>query len=138
MHVQPYLCFEGRCQEAIDFYVQALGAEVLGVRRFADAPGLAGPSMDPAKVMHACIRVGTTEIFMGDGMLAGNLDFKGFSLSLMADGDEQGRRFFSALSEGGSVKVALNPTFFATSFGICTDKFGVSWMVMVVPAAVPV
>lgn len=137
MHVQPYLCLEGRCQEAIEFYQQALGAEVLGIRRFSDAPGGPAPGMDPGKVMHACLKVGSTEIFMGDGMMAGELNFKGFSLTLMEDSDEQARSHFEALSQGGEIKVALNPTFFASTFGICTDKFGVSWMVMVVKVAVP-
>lgn len=136
MHVQPYLCFEGRCEEAIEFYQQALGAELLGLRRFTDAPAEKGPQMDSSKVMHAAIRIGASEILMSDGMMGGELDFKGFSLSLYADNDFQARTRFDALAQGGTVKMALNSTFFASSFGMCVDRFGVSWMVMV-PVAVP-
>ena len=134
MHVQPYLCFEGRCEEAIEFYRQALGAEVLGLRRFADAPAEKGPQMDSTKVMHAAIRVGSSEILMSDGMMGGELDFRGFSLSVYADNDTQARERFAALAQGGTVKMALNPTFFASSFGMCVDKFGVSWMMLVLVA----
>lgn len=149
MRVQPYLCFEGRCQEAIDFYQQTLGAEVLMVMRFSDAPqgscgeqqaeaieGCGGTMAAKDKVMHAALKIGPDEILMSDGMCTGHAEFKGITLSVSLDSDEQVRETFAAISAGGNVLMAPAPTFFASLWGICTDKFGVSWMVLS-PAPVP-
>jgi PhnB protein len=129
MHVQPYLFFEGRCQEAIDFYCSALGAEVRMLLRFRDGPGQAAQGGD--KVMHACLQIGETEMFMSDGTCKGSPVFHGFSLSLAAADDTAARRLFAALSEGGVVTMPMMTTFFASSFGMVTDRFGVPWMVAV-------
>lgn len=136
MYIQPYLSFDGRCDEAIAFYRQALGAEVVMLMRFGEGPegnaecsGGAVPSAD--KVMHACLQIGQTQVFLSDGFSAGKPEFKGISLSLSAAGDAEAKRLFDALAEGGQIQQPLMPTFFSSSFGMLTDRFGVSWMVVV-------
>ncbi|MDR3533224.1 MAG: VOC family protein [Rhodopila sp.] len=133
MQVQPYLFFDGRCQEAIDFYRQALGAEVLMQMQFKDSPTpeMAPPGVAGDKVMHACLRIGETQVMMSDGMCGGKPAFHGFSLSVSPGDDAAAARVFAALGDGGTVNMPLTKTFFASSFGMVNDRFGVSWMVMV-------
>jgi PhnB protein len=132
MQVQPYLFFDGRCEEAIEFYRRTLGAEVVFLMRFKESPE---PAMTPPgsenKVMHATLRVGDTQIMASDGDCRGKPTFQGFSLSLTVAADQQAERLFAALGEGGQVQMPLTETFFATQFGIVADRFGVSWMVHV-------
>ena len=131
MQVQPYLTFGGRCEEAIEFYRKALGAKVQMLVRFKDGPD---PTMcqpgNENKVMHMCFRIGETDIFASDGKCEGKPDYRGFSLSLMADDDAEAERRFNALADGGQVQMPLAKTFFASNFGMVTDRFGVSWMVL--------
>jgi PhnB protein len=134
MFVQPYLAFNGRCQEALDFYQRALGAEVLMLMRFKDNPDpQMCASMAPGtedNVMHSCIRIRDTEIMASDGYCQGAPKFDGFSLSLNATNGADAEKLFAALSDGGQVSLPLTPTFFAEQFGMVSDKFGVSWMVV--------
>jgi PhnB protein len=136
MQIQPYLFFEGRCDEAITFYRQALGAELLMLMRYGESPeGTAkcpDGSIPPAdKVMHASLQVGQTQLMASDGFCSGKPDFKGFSLTLSAADDAEARRLFDALADGGQVHQPLTATFFTSSFGMLVDRFGVSWMVLV-------
>lgn len=132
MQVQPYLFFEGRCQEAIDFYRQALGAEVLMQMAFKESPAPTSvPEQAGDKVMHASVRIGETEVFMSDGLCGGAPSFQGFSLSLSPADDAAAQTVFAALADGGTVNMPLAKTFFALSFGMVRDRFGVNWMVMV-------
>jgi PhnB protein len=132
MQVQPYLFFDGSCQEAIDFYRTVLGAEVLMQMAFKDSPvPTSQPSVPGDKVMHACLRIGETQVMMSDGMCGGKPAFQGFSLSLTLTDDAEAERLFAALADGGAVNMPLAKTFFASSFGMVNDRFGVSWMVMV-------
>ncbi|HEY4041195.1 MAG TPA: VOC family protein [Rhodopila sp.] len=132
MKLQPYLFFEGRSQEAIDFYRQALGAKVIMQMPFKDSPMPAGqPPEAGDKVMHAALQIGETEVFMSDGRCGGAPSFQGFALSLALSDDAEAARVFAALGDGGVVGMPLGKTFFASSFGMVTDRFGVSWMVLV-------
>jgi PhnB protein len=134
MKVQPYLFFDGRCEEAIEFYRQALGAEVLALMRFRDSPDPPPPGMlapgSEDKVMHASLRIGETEIMASDGRCAGKPAFQGVSLSLSVPGEAEADRLFDALAEGGQVQMPLGPTFFSPSFGTVADRFGVPWMIV--------
>ena len=132
MTVEPYLFFDGRCEEAITFYQSALGAEVVRLMRFKDAPqtGTAPPG-SPDKVMHAHLRIGGTTLLASDGRCGGNPRFEGFSLSIIAPDDAEADRLFTALSEGGTVQMAMTRTFFSSRFGMVADRFGVSWMIHV-------
>ncbi|HEY2588183.1 MAG TPA: VOC family protein [Tepidisphaeraceae bacterium] len=132
MQVQPYLMFNGRADEAIQFYKKALGAEVQMVMRFKDCPEPAGiqPGTED-KVMHASLQVGDTTVMLSDGRCQGTEHFDGFSLSLNAADEAQARRLFNALGEGGKVCMPLAKTFFSPLFGMVNDRFGVSWIVIV-------
>jgi PhnB protein len=131
--VQPYLFFGGRCEEAIEFYRKALGAEVVRLARFKDAPepqpGL--PECFAEKVMHASLQIGSTIIMASDGQCEGPGNFEGFSLSITVGDEAEAERVFAALSEGGLVTMQLAKTFWAPKFGILQDRFGVGWMVSV-------
>jgi PhnB protein len=130
MQVQPYLFFNGRCEEALNFYRQALGAEIVSVMRFRDAPD---PQMAPPnqadKVMHATLRIGESLLFASDGRGEGETKFTGFSVSIAAETPEEGQRLFNALAAGGKIDMPYAPTFWTKGFGMLTDRFGVSWMV---------
>lgn len=135
MQIQPYLFFEGRCEEALEFYRKALGAEVTMLMRFKDNPEPAQPGMCPPqsadKIMHASFRVGDATVMASDGRCQGRPNFQGFSLSLDVPSEEQAERLFAALAEGGQVQMPLTKTFFSPRFGMVADRFGVSWMIIV-------
>lgn len=139
MPIQPYLYFNGRCEEAIAFYREALGAEVTLLMRFKDAPPDAGGAPENAeKVMHASIRIGETTLLLSDGRCQGSPSFEGFSLSLSPADDAEAERLWKALGVGGQVIMPFGPTFFASRFGMTTDRFGVPWMIVTAPATAPV
>ena len=132
MQVQPYLFFDGRCEEAVEFYKKALGAEVKTLMRFKDGPD---PSMCPAgaedKVMHLSMRIGETTVFASDGRCQGRPSFQGFALTITAPGEAEAERLFASLGDGGQVQMALTKTFFSPRFGMVADRFGVPWMILV-------
>jgi PhnB protein len=135
MKVQPYLFFDGRCEEAIEFYKRALGAEVLMLMRFNESPDPPPPGMvapgSENKVMHAAMRIGETEVMASDGRAMGKPEFKGVTLSLSASNEAEADRLFNALGDGGQVQMPIGKTFFSPRFGMVADRFGVSWMVIV-------
>jgi PhnB protein len=132
MQVQPYLFFDGRCDEALEFYQGAIGAEVTMLMRFKDSPD---PGMCPAgaedKVMHASLRIGDSTVLASDGRCQGRPSFEGFALSLTVPDDAAAERLFAALADGGQVQMPLAKTFFASRFGMVADRFGVPWMIYV-------
>lgn len=135
MQVQPYLFFDGRCEEALEFYRQTLGAEVTALMRFKDNPEPQQPGMVPPgsedKVMHASLRIGDATLMASDGRCLGQPSFQGFALTLTAPDAAAAERLFAALGAGGQVQMPLAKTFFAERFGMAADRFGVSWMVLV-------
>ncbi len=140
MLIQPYLFFDGRCDEAIEFYTKALGAKVSMLMRFKDVPADAPKSDDPNcrppvgaenKVMHACIEIGPQKIMASDGECGGKAEFKGFGLSLTVKSEGEAKKLFGSLNDGGHVITPLTKTFFSPAFGMVADKFGVMWMVVV-------
>jgi PhnB protein len=133
MQIQPYLFFDGRCEEAIAFYGRTLGAKVDMIMRWKDSPEPCpgGFTPPPDKIMHAAVRIGDTVMLASDGQCAGNPSFKGFALSLTAADGAEAERMFAALGDGGQVQMPLGKTFFSPSFGMVADRFGVSWMVYV-------
>lgn len=128
--VQPYLFFEGRCEEAIEFYRKALDAKVERVMRYKEAPPAPGMKMPPDKVMHAAFKVGETQVLASDGNCSGKPNFQGISLTVSARDSTHAKSMFGALAEGGKVTQPLTKTFFSSDFGMLTDKFGVGWMVV--------
>jgi PhnB protein len=135
MSIQPYLFFDGRCEEAIEFYRRALDADVGVLMRYRESPEPPPPGMVPPgmedKVMHANFRVGDSVVMAADDCTRTSANFQGFHLCLtVADPAEAERRFLN-LAEGGQISMALTKTFFSPRFGMVTDRFGVSWMVIV-------
>jgi PhnB protein len=138
MQVQPYLFFDGRCEEALAFYKSAVGAKVEALMRFKEMPppsqpaaeGCGPPPGSAEKVMHASFRIGDTQVLASDGMCQGKPSFQGISLTLTARDDAEAEKIFAALGEGGQVQMPMAPTFFSARFGMVADRFGVSWMVL--------
>jgi PhnB protein len=133
MQVQPYLFFEGRCEEALEFYQRVLGAKVNMLMHYKDSPD---PSMvhgNADKVMHASLQIGSATVLASDGRCQGQPSFHGFALSLTVPDDAAAERLFGSLADGGQVQMPLAKTFFASSFGMVADRFGVSWMIIVTP-----
>lgn len=137
MQIQPYLFFNGRCEEALEFYRGALGAEVTMLMRFKESPAPHPPGTVPEgwgdKVMHASFNLGQATVMASDGC-GGTAEFKGFSLSIGLADQNEVDKVFASLSDGGSVQMPLGKTFWSERFGMVTDRFGVGWMVGVDPA----
>ena len=131
MNVQSYLSFEGRAEEAIEFYKGAVGAKVDMMMRFKEAPEQSMVTPESRdKVMHAAVKIGDTQILLSDGQCTGKASFSGIALALSADSPAEADKLFDALSKGGKVTMPMTETFFANRFGMCSDKFGVGWMVI--------
>ena len=133
MQVEPYLFFDGRCEEALEFYKKAIGAEVVAMIRFKESPD---PSMvhggqDGNKILHALFRVGESTIMASDGRNQGKPNFQGFGLSISVKTEAETKKLFNALAEGGRVEQPLTKTFFSPSFGMVADRFGIMWMLIV-------
>jgi PhnB protein len=137
MLVQPYLMFNGRCEEALAFYKQALGAEVKLILRFAESPDPVPPGMIPPgseqKVMHSEFRVGDSVLMATDGDCSGKTDFQGITLSIALPDAAAADRVWNALVEGGTVRMPIGKTFWSPRFGMLTDRFGVAWMINTSP-----
>lgn len=136
--VQPYLFFNGNCEQAVEFYRKALGAEVEMMMRYKDSPEPPPPGMVPpgfeSKIMHTSFRIGQTTVMASDGCDAEKAKFDGFSLSLSVPTESEADRAFAALADGGQVRMPLAKTFWSPRFGMLADRFGVNWMINVVPA----
>ena len=131
MHLQPYVFFNGRCQEAVDFYKQAIGAEVETLMRFKDAPDQSMvPPGSADKIMHCSLRIGDTTLLASDGQSDKQPAFDGFALTITAENEAKVDRLFDALGQGGEVRMAPAETFFSPRFAMLTDKFGVHWMLL--------
>jgi PhnB protein len=135
MNIQPYLFFDGRCEEALEFYRTVLGAELVGQPLcFKDSPEPSASGNIPPgsenKIMHAELRIGQTVIMASDGICGGQPSFQGFALSLAVADESTVERLFAELADGGQVQMPLAATFFARKFGMVADRFGVSWMLI--------
>ena len=137
MKISPYRHFDGRCDEAIEFYKKALGAQLQFVFRFKENPE---PQYNPPgmeeKIMHANLLIGETQVMVSDGRCMGDAKFEGITLSIEAADAAEAERLFNALLDGGNVIMPLSKTFFSPQFGMVADKFGVHWMV-IVPQPMP-
>ncbi len=133
MHIQAYLFFEGRCEEALEFYQSALGAEVGMLMRFRENPDDPQQTMFPPgtedKIMHASMQIGETTVLLSDGRGNGSPEFGGVSLTLLGPNESEAERVYKALSVGGQIRMPLRRTFFSPAFGMVADPFGVGWMI---------
>lgn len=132
MQVQPYLNFDGRCDEALEFYKKTIGARVAMLMRFKDAPdkSMITPGSEN-KVMHSAVQVGDSMVLMSDGRCGGNANFHGIALTISAKTETEADQLFNGLADGGQVTMPMGKTFFSPKFGMLADKFGVGWMVLV-------
>ena len=129
--VQPYLFFDGKCEEALEFYKSTIGAKVDMMMRFKESPEPAhAPANSGDKIMHAAFHVGETQVLASDGHCAGKPSFQGFGLALNAKNDAEAEKLFGAVGKGGQVLQPLTKTFFASKFGMVADRFGIMWMVI--------
>jgi len=135
MQVESYLFFDGRCEEALEFYRKKLGADVTMLMRYKDSPEPHQPGMIPPgsedKVMHASFRIGETTLMASDGRCQGQPNFQGFAQSLTVPNEAEADRLFTALADGGQVHMPLTKTFFSPRFGMVADRFGLTWMIIV-------
>ena len=135
--VQPYLFFNGSCEQAVEFYRKSIGAEVEMMMRYKESPEPPPPGMVPPgfenKIMHTSFRVGETTLMASDGCSAEKANFQGFSLSLAVANEAEADRVFGALADGGQVRMPLTKTFWSPRFGMVEDRFGVGWMISVMP-----
>ena len=134
MRVEPYLSFEGRCEEALEFYTRAVGAKTEYVLRYKDTPDKPPEGMVPPgsenKIMHCSFMIGDSRVMATDGGCTGGGKFEGISLALSSKTAAETEKLFNALAQGGQVQMPLGQTFFSPSFGMVVDKFGVFWMVV--------
>ncbi|AJE97158.1 VOC family protein [Pandoraea apista] len=140
MQVHSYLFFEGRCEEAITFYEKTLGAKRRALMRYSENPGSCPEGMLPPgsenKIMHGEFTLGDSMVMVSDGMVSGKPKFDGFSLSVDFADVGAAEKAFNALADGGQINMPLGETFFAKTFGMVKDRFGVNWMV-IVPKEMP-
>lgn len=140
MQVHSYLFFEGRCEEAIEFYKKTLGAKPGMLMRYGDSPESCPEGMLPPgsenKIMHGEMTIGETMVMMSDGNVSGKTKFDGFSLSVDFTKEDDAKKAYDALADGGEVAMPFGPTFFAHAFGMVKDRFGMHWMV-IVPREMP-
>ena len=137
MHMQPYLYFNGHCDDALAFYGEAIGAKASVLTRYRDNPGIPVAAGSEDKVLHAEIKIGDAIILASDADSSGELDFRGFSLTLTAERSAEAEALFTALSDGGAIQVPISPTSFASRFGMVSDRFGVLWTVIAYEGQTP-
>lgn len=135
MYIQPYLFFNGRCEEAISYYEKHLGAKVNAKMRYKEAPPSDGPgaNADGEHIMYSSITIGDTELLASDDCMNKETKFQGFSLSLTVKTNAEADHAFAALADGGQVNMPLSQTFFSPYFGMVVDRFGINWMVIIPP-----
>ena len=132
MRLEAYLFFNGRTEEALNFYREAIGAEILSLLRFKDSPETTNATPEwQNKIMHATFSIGSSVIMASDGVHNAPQSYSGFSVSVIADTVESGETMFASLSKGGDVRMPWQPTFWTRGFGMVSDKFGMPWMVAV-------
>ena len=134
MNVQPYLYFDGRCEEALNYYKKALNAEVTMMMRFKECPDPQPGTIPPGgenKIMHASLKIGEATVMASDGHCGGKPVYQGMALSLVVKSEAEAEKYFKALSDGGKVLMPLTKTFFSPKFGMTADTFGVMWLVIV-------
>ena len=136
--LEVYLFFNGNCEQALEFYRTALGAQVQMMMRYKESPAPPPPGMVPPgfedKIMHTTFTIGSTTVMASDDCTAKTASFQGFSLALAVDTEADADRVFAALADGGQVRMPLTKTFWSPRFGMVADRFGIGWMVSVPPA----
>ena len=130
MKLNPYLMFNGNCEEAFRFYERAPGGKIVAMHVHEGSPGAEHvPAEWGKKIMHARMTIGDEVLMASDAPPGHFKSPQGFSVSLQVEDPADAERKFKALAEGGSVTMPFAKTFFSKGFGMCTDQFGIPWMV---------
>ena len=130
MEMNPYLTFPGTCLEAFEFYAEVFGGGVSNVQRVAESPMAADfPPEAQGKVMHARVSIGNGLLMGSDNIMGGEAEAKGFHIQAGFDDPQKAARVFARLAKNGEIEMAFAPTFFATGFGMCRDRYGIPWMI---------
>lgn len=132
MSLSTYLTFNGNCREAFEFYRSVFGTEFVVLSTFAEAPeDMEVPDADRDKVMHVTLPIGSSVLMGSDNDPTGPPVVVGnnFSISVDTEGREESDDLIGKLAAGGTVSMPMQETFWGSYFGLCTDKFGVNWMV---------
>lgn len=130
MHINPYLFFDGRCEEAFEFYARVLGGKIVAMLPHEGTPAEGHvPAEWRSKIMHARLEIGDQALMASDAPPQYQEPMKGFYVSLHYTDPSDAERVFSALAEGGTIRMAMEETFWAARFGMLVDRFGTPWMV---------
>jgi PhnB protein len=129
MDITPYITFNGNCEEALNHYKEATGGAIQNLSRFSEGQGMDVPEAMKQKVLHAIMSIGKSTLMASDTMPGQVINSGGpISLALSFDSEEEQKKVFDKLSAGGKVTMHLQDTFWGATFGMCIDKYGVSWM----------
>jgi len=130
MEANPYLTFNGSCEEALNFYEQTLGAQIESVTKHGGTPSEEHVPADwRDKVLHARFKIGDNVIMASDAPPGHYSQPQGMSIALALDDMNKSEEIFNKLAEGGSIQLPFGPTFWAKGFGMCVDRFGIPWLV---------
>ena len=130
MQLNPYLFFNGQCEEAFKFYADCLGGQIEAMMSHAGTPAEEHvPAEWRDKIMHARLSVGDQVLMASDAPPEHYQKPQGFSVSIGIKDPAEAERIFNALAENGTVQMPLQQTFWARSFGMCVDRFGIPWMI---------
>lgn len=136
--INPYLTFNGNCEEAFSFYQAAFKTKITHISRFEDIPSMEGKEnsmsdVDGNRIMHISLPISTETVLMGsdssDEFGHATVMGNNFSISVNSDNKEEADRLYNALSEGGKTTMPMNKTFWGSYFGMLSDKFGIQWMI---------
>jgi PhnB protein len=130
MQINPYLSFNGNCEEAFKFYEQTLGGKIESILTHKGAPSMGEvPAGWESKIMHARLSAGGTTIMGSDTPPAYYKEPQGMDVTINLNDPQEADRIFNALAENGKVRMPIQKTFWATRFGMLIDRFGIPWMV---------
>lgn len=131
--INPYLNFNGNCEQAFAFYKSVFGGEFLDFQRFKDVPAEAQlPAIEAEWIMHVSLPIGRDTILMGSdspSTIGKVIQGSNFHISIQTDHNEETDRLFNRLSEGGQITMPLEQSFWGARFGMFVDKFGIQWMI---------
>ena len=130
MQLNPYLLFNGNCEEALKFYEQAIGGKIESINKFAGSPSAEHvPAEWGDKVLHATMKIDGNLLMASDAPPGHYAQPQGLQVAISLNDAAKGEQIFNALAEGGTTTMPFSKTFWASGFGMCTDRFGIPWMV---------
>ena len=130
MHINPYLIFDGRCEEAFRFYEKCFKGKIIAMLTHKGTPAEAHvPAAWIDKILHARLDIGDQVLMASDAPPGRYEKPAGFSVSLQVKDPAEAERLFNALAEKGEIRMPLEKTFWSPRFGMLVDRFGIPWMI---------